>query len=170
MRTAIAIFCTLFAAAAAHARPGDASASWGAAYTYGVLTNCNDASINVAATCGGTSGIKVEGYDHLVLEIAYTNSAGTGWEFQLQACDEGNGIADCLDAADWYDVPILTVGSPIAISVSKYERSVSANDSVTLIIDVGFRRIRLEDFAALGTPDAGDKVTVSASVYRAGGY
>jgi hypothetical protein len=118
----------------AQARTDDYTGAWFKGQEVGAMTNCSAASINAAVTCGDTFGIRVEGFNVLTLEILYTRSAGTGWEFYLETCYEGHSSTQCTDAGDW----------------------------ITYTIPINYKRIRLGGFVALGTPDANDKITVNA--------
>jgi hypothetical protein len=148
----------------AMARTDDTNGAWVNWQEIGALTNCSAASINAAVVCGATYGIKTEGYNVMTLEILYTRSAGTGWEFYLETCYEGHATTDCTAAGDWYRIAservILGVG--ITLSPDPITRTVSATDRITYTIPINYRRIRLNGMLALGSPDANDKITINA--------
>ena len=127
------------------------------------LTNCSAAPINAAVICGGTRGMRVSGYNALTLEITYTQSAGTGYEFYLETCYEGQTTSDCTDAADWHRVATEWVAPGLVLlNAGKITHAAAASDQSTWTIGINYRRIRLAAFVATGAPDAGDKITVRA--------
>ncbi len=131
----------------------------------GALTNCDNAAINVAVTCGGTRGIRVQGYNALTLEIVYTRSAGTGWQFVLETCHEGQGTTNCTDAADWHQVATEVVGAgTVELDAGTIGHDTTVTDRLTWTIGINYRRVRLASFVARGTPDANDKATVNARI------
>jgi len=149
---------------AAMARDGDVGKGWADWQELGALTNCSAASINTAVVCGDTFGIKVEGYNAVTLEILYTRSAGTGYQFYLETCREGHATTDCTAAGDWHRVVSdrVVVGTGITLSPDPFIRVVSVTDRLTYTIPINYRRIRLNGFVASGSPDANDKITVNA--------
>lgn len=145
-------------------REGDSRSRWFSYSGPSVMENCNDAAINSAVTCGNTYGYRTEGYRYFTVEIAYTKSAGgTGWQFNLQACNEGHGTTDCTDAADWFDVPVQTVSvSSVDWAIALQTHTASASDRLVLSFPCPYRRMRLANFVATGAPTTGDKITVTA--------
>jgi hypothetical protein len=141
----------------------DDKEAWDVWYNIGVLDNCSAASINSAVVCGGTRGIKVEGYNVLTLEISYTLSAGTGWKYYLETCYEGHASTDCTDATDWHQVAITqaTPGTGVQLTADPVTHTAVATDRIVYSFGINYRRIRLNGFIALGTPDANDKITVN---------
>ena len=143
------------------------TSSWQIWQEIGALTNCSAAAINSAIVCGDTRGVKVEGYNALTLEILYTLSAGTGYEFYLETCYEGHGAADCTDATDWYRVAgqkMDTSTGELTIVAGKVTHTAAATDRLTWTIGMNYRRVRLAAFVATGSPDANDKITVNARI------
>jgi hypothetical protein len=163
---AAGIFAVLIWAVPALAQQNDTDRStWVKYQEIGAMTNCDDAAINGAVTCGGTRGVRVEGYSTLTFEIAYTYSAGTGWEFYLETCYEGQATTDCTDAADWHRVAVQEPApSQVELTPGRVFRSVAADDQLTWSINVNYKRVRLGAFVATGSPDAGDKITVNLRI------
>ena len=136
--------------------------TWAIWQEIGALTNCDAGSINAAVNCGGDTGVRVEGYNTLVFEIFYDYAAGTGWEFYLETCYEGQATTDCTDDADWHVVAIeFPSGSTVQLTPGKVYRTVSADDYLTWSISGGYKRIRLRDMVATGSPTSSDKITVN---------
>jgi hypothetical protein len=136
--------------------------TWSAAQDLGALDNCGNAAINAAVTCGGTRGFRVEGYQWLTLDIAYTKDAGTGYTFTVQACNEGQTTSDCTNAADWATIAAESVaGGVTSLSLGSFAHVASASDHLVDTIGVNYRRIRLASFVATGSPTANDKITVN---------
>jgi len=164
MKTAIA--CLLLAACAAcspawGSTNDDDRNTWPAAQDLGALDNCSGASINTAITCGGTRGFRVEGYQWITLDIAFARDAGTGYTFAVQACNEGQTSADCTTAADWANVATeSTAGSTTTLGLGTYARVVSVDDHLIDTIGVNYKRLRLANFLASGSPTVNDKITV----------
>lgn len=130
----------------------------------GLLDNCSAAAINSAVICGGTRGIDVQGYNSITFSFFYDYSAGTGWQFYLEQCYEGQAATDCTDATDWHRVGGQQVTTTkIGLLDIPYKREgLSADDYYTYTITINYKRIRLAGFQALGSPDANDKITVHA--------
>jgi hypothetical protein len=162
----LATLITVALPLAAVARTDDNRGAWADWQEIGALTNCSAASINAAVVCGDTFGVKVEGYNVMTLEILYTRSAGTGWQFYLETCYEGHTTSDCTAAGDWHVVTSqrVVVGTGVTISPDPFIRVVSATDRVTYTIPINYRRVRLNGFVATGSPDANDKITVNARI------
>lgn len=131
-----------------------------------VMEDCNAAPINVAVTCGGISGIRVDGFNWLTLDLDYTRSAGSGYEFFLETCREGYGVNDCTDATDWRIVAsqAATVGTAVAISGDPIRRTVASSESLSWSIPMNYKKLRLGSFVSTGAPDAGDIITVTATL------
>ena len=151
----------------ADARTGDhAAGSWTDWQELGALDLCDGAAINVAVNCGNVYGIKTEGYNAITFEIAYTQSAGSGWQFYLQSCYEGHTTTDCTDATDWHTVAIERVvgGTGVSFHRNLYFHDTTVSDQITWTIPINYKRLRLGSFVAKGSPGVGDEITVNARV------
>ncbi len=152
-----------------NAKTGDeGKIHWAYAQDIGVLSGCDGVALNTTNDCGGTGGFYTEGYSKLKLEVDYTYSSGSGWEFYLEGCDEGHATADCTDAADWYRVPMKTpiAGTGVKLSQGPIYETITADSKVIYVADILARRYRIIDFQATGSPGAGDVGTITAYVYR----
>lgn len=156
----LSIFC------APHSAFSQMDSNWRDYAEWGALENCNAASINSAVICGGIRGIRVQGYNSITLSIAYTRSAGTGWEFYLEECLEGHASTHCTESTDWFRVAVqnVTPTSGVGLYAKPIFHVTSSTDRITYTITLNYRRIRLAGFVATGTPDANDKITVYARV------
>lgn len=137
-----------------------ATVTWNA-FEEGSMANCTNLAINSAVTCGGTRGIRSEGYNALTLEFYYDRGAGTGWTTYLEVCSEGQASTDCTDDADWaiYAVQDATAGV-ITLTPGLFTRLISADDNLAWSTTVNFKRFRLKGMVATGAPDANDKMRV----------
>lgn len=166
----IAIITTLIVAVVSVRAQGlaDVHPGFEVSHEFGILTNCNDAAINAAVTCGDTRGIATEGFDNLKLAIDYTRAAGTGFSFYLQECIEGHATTHCTDAADWRNVPVrlVTATSGVQLANVPYYVTSSATISMMITIPINAKRLRLGSFVASGSPTSSDKITVRASASR----
>jgi len=159
-----AFLAAMLCASLAHAQTDHKQGSWSDWIELGAMTNCSVASINSAVICGSTRGIKVQGYNFLTLEILYTQSAGTGYSFYLETCYEGHASTDCTGATDWYRVVTESVvaGTGISLTADPFIHLTAASDRITYTIPINYLRLRLNAMTASGSPDANDKITVSA--------
>jgi len=161
------MLCLLVALPARTADNDDDRKTWAKWQEIGALTNCDAGAINSAVTCGGTTGVRVEGYNTLVFEIFYDHAAGNGFEFYLETCYEGQGTTDCTNAADWHVVGVEFPSSgQVELSQGRIfaggsTNPISADYRITWTIGGGYKRIRLRDMAATGTPSSSDKITVN---------
>lgn len=137
----------------------------------GPLTNCNATAINAAVDCevrvlsSGLDG--VEGFNFVTFEIFYDYAAGTGYTFTLQGCREGKGVDNCTDATDWYTVAgeaFNATTGVLTIYPATVTRVVGADDYLSWSIGTNYRRLRLHNVVATGSPTTSDKITVVARV------
>jgi len=141
--------------------------TWSAWVQLGALEDCDAAQINVAKTCGGTRGIKSEGYQNIALEIDWTKGAGTGWTATIEHCSEGHASTDCTTAGDWSIVTDITPGSGVwTIDEAVLTYLSAASSNVTVTFPINYRRIRVKDLLASGTPNTSDVATVSGLMTR----
>ncbi len=160
----VGISAIIFYNNVSYARTGDNINYWAIWEEIGELDNCNDAAINSAVICGDTYGFRTEGLNVLTLEIKYTQDAGTGWEFYIESCNEGHGSTDCTNATDWHSVTVDNVVSSVGVglTVDPIYHDTAASDQIVWSIPINYKRIRLNDFVARGSPTANDKITVYA--------
>lgn len=137
----------------------------------GVLTNCDAGAINSAincevrctSSCPQGEVLGVFGYNLLTLEITYTRSAGTGYQFYLESCHEGYAATNCTDAADWSRVlGEVPSNGQLELKDGLVFRSSSATVYDAWSIGINYKRLRLRSITGRGSPDANDKITVRA--------
>jgi hypothetical protein len=163
----LALSVFLFAAHARTADNDDDRKTWAKWQEIGALTNCDNDAINASVICGGTTGVRVEGYNTLVFEIYYDHSAGNGYEFYFETCYEGQATTDCTDAGDWFRVstehasPGLVQLDQAKVFVGGATAPVSADHRQTWSISGGYLRIRLNAMVATGSPTSSDKILVN---------
>lgn len=151
---------TLLCLAAVPSHNASDTGSWSKWQEIGALDNCNAAAINVAVDCGD---IRVQGYNALTLEIFYDYAAGTGYQFNLETCYEGFSVTDCTDATDWHTVAVqFPAPSSVVLTPATISRVVSADDTLTWTFGVNYKRIRVANVVATGSPTASDKITIYA--------
>jgi len=134
-----------------------------------ILPDCNAKAINAAVDCEvrqkttSPYTLNVVGYNVLTLEIYYDWTAGTGIQFNIEACDEGDGDTDCTAATDWF---LVQTGNIVAgtdtLSDLLVTKVCGADCYFTYSIGLNYRRLRIANVLATGVPGANDKVTIRA--------
>jgi hypothetical protein len=133
-------------------------------YYVGALIPCLDAPLNAGAvTCEVVP--RVWGFSILTLEFDYTDHAaggGTGFTAQVQACNEGYGAGDCLDATDWSLISTESiVGGIVTLTPAIITVASDASIQQSWSIGINYRRLRVV-VTGSGAPVATDKITVKA--------
>ena len=133
------------------------------------MPDCNNVAINAAINCEVRSTavspevLSVEGYNAVTFEIWYDWVAGSGIQFNMQACNEGYGATSCTDATDWFTIQTLgiVVGTGTLTDLLIY-KAAAADIRFTYSVGLNYKRFRLANILATGAPGATDKVTIKA--------
>jgi|2_EtaG_2_1085320.scaffolds.fasta_scaffold05467_2 hypothetical protein len=115
-----------------------------------------DTGFNATAIDTATDGSAVECryFEKVTVYVNYTLSAGTGYEFNLEVSDDGGKT--------WFYVPAVSIAAGTG-TASRYKvsRTEAASALMVFSFEINASHLRVANLLSLGTPDSGDKATIT---------